>query len=231
MFDQEPFPGNPKILFIGNPTSSHVQGWINLLSETNFNVRLFACADGYPPADWKVKTYIITKYPPEKLDLEWRESWWPEPEKWYEFNDKVKIAMENEQARNAKIVEHNVWLQEINHITENYVRAAIGFEFKYQTLIFEYNNLILKVDSIRFLCGRISHWIKQYFLPRDSPARNISQTMGGNPYSLFFPGFPHLETYPAEPQILTSMFPIQEPQSKTPSPQEWLAEVIKILAA
>lgn len=85
MFDQDLYPGKPKILFVGSPYSSHVHGWIDLLAGGEFNVRLFACTDGCPPADWKVKTYIITNSVPEGLDAEWRESWWPEPEKWYAY--------------------------------------------------------------------------------------------------------------------------------------------------
>jgi glycosyltransferase involved in cell wall biosynthesis len=80
------YPDKPKILFIGNPGSSHVQGWINLLMGGEFNLRLFACTDGCPPNEWKVKTHIISKSLPEGLDAEWRETWWPMPEEWYAYN-------------------------------------------------------------------------------------------------------------------------------------------------
>ena len=106
MFDNDQYSGKPKILFIGNPYSSHVQAWINLLTDSGFNVRLFACTDGCPPADWKVKTYIISKSPPENLDREWRESWWPEPEEWYAFDEAVKQAVEEEKKREPIIAQH-----------------------------------------------------------------------------------------------------------------------------
>lgn len=106
MFDQDQHPGKPKILFVGNPYSSHVQGWINLLTDSEFNVRLFACTDGCPPSDWKVETYIITNSPPQGLDAKWRESWWPEPEKWYAFEEVVKQAVEDEKKREAIMAQH-----------------------------------------------------------------------------------------------------------------------------
>ena len=81
-FDVDSYPGRPKILFVGNPGSSHVQGWINLLSSAKLNVRLFSCTEGYPSSEWKTKTYLITKSPPRNLDADWRQSWWPAPEVW-----------------------------------------------------------------------------------------------------------------------------------------------------
>jgi glycosyltransferase involved in cell wall biosynthesis len=57
-FAKDPFPGKPKILFIGLPQSSHTHAWIDLLKDQEFNVRLFGLPTGIPPADWKVKTYI-----------------------------------------------------------------------------------------------------------------------------------------------------------------------------
>ena len=50
-----PYPGRPKILFIGLADSSHTQAWINLLAGGEFNVRLFAMPYG-PSLDWPLKT-------------------------------------------------------------------------------------------------------------------------------------------------------------------------------
>lgn len=57
-FGTDPFPGRPKILFIGLGESTHTQSWIDLLESADFNVRLFALPSGVPPADWEVKTYL-----------------------------------------------------------------------------------------------------------------------------------------------------------------------------
>ncbi len=55
---QDLYEGAPKILFIGLPQSSHTHGWINLLSESRFNVRLFGVPGGVPPRDWWVPSYV-----------------------------------------------------------------------------------------------------------------------------------------------------------------------------
>ncbi len=69
-FDKDPFPGKPKILFIGLAQSSHTQSWIDLLAGQEFNVRLFAMPKGFPSPDWPVKTYINVPY--EGVDDEFR---------------------------------------------------------------------------------------------------------------------------------------------------------------
>ena len=56
-FDQDPFPGRPKILFIGHGESTHTHAWIDLLKDEEFNVRLFALPTGVPPDSWWVRTY------------------------------------------------------------------------------------------------------------------------------------------------------------------------------
>lgn len=61
-FERDPHPGKPKILFIGLSQSSHTHAWINLLSESGFNVRLFAIPNGFPPSGWPVKTYLNLPY-------------------------------------------------------------------------------------------------------------------------------------------------------------------------
>lgn len=58
-FDSDPFPGYPKILFVGIAHSSHTHAWIDLLGNTEFNIRLFSTPDSHlPPHSWKVRTYI-----------------------------------------------------------------------------------------------------------------------------------------------------------------------------
>lgn len=57
-FGQDPYPGRPRILFVGFPESSHTHSWISLLDTADFNVRLFALPSAAPPAEWPVKTYL-----------------------------------------------------------------------------------------------------------------------------------------------------------------------------
>jgi hypothetical protein len=57
-FENDPFPGKAKILFIALGQSSHTHAWIDLLSGCEFNAHLFAMPKGYPPPDWPIKTYI-----------------------------------------------------------------------------------------------------------------------------------------------------------------------------
>lgn len=58
LFEHDPFPGNPKILFIGLAQSTHTHAWIDLLADSQFNVRLFGLPGGLPPEGWPVKTYV-----------------------------------------------------------------------------------------------------------------------------------------------------------------------------
>jgi glycosyltransferase involved in cell wall biosynthesis len=57
-FDVDPSPGQPKILFIGWPESSHTHSWIDLLEGSAFNYRLFCLPAAEPPAEWPVRCYL-----------------------------------------------------------------------------------------------------------------------------------------------------------------------------
>ena len=58
-FETDPYPGRPKILFVGLGGSTHTHAWIDLLSDSTFNIRLFALPDGgIPPDTWLVRTYL-----------------------------------------------------------------------------------------------------------------------------------------------------------------------------
>lgn len=57
-FEEDHYPGSPRILFIGFPESSHTHSWIELLDGEQFNVRLFSLPSAEPPAQWPVKTYL-----------------------------------------------------------------------------------------------------------------------------------------------------------------------------
>jgi len=75
-FKKDPYPGRPKILFVGLAESSHTHSWIELLNQSALNVRLFALPSGLPPKDWKVRTYI-THYGVGELDPETHASLYP----------------------------------------------------------------------------------------------------------------------------------------------------------
>src|SRR5208282_1469025 len=79
-FENDPFPGRTKILFIGHPLSTHVFSWIDLLAHAQINVRFFALPAYPPPADWPVRTYLGLSDPPEDLDRDTRISIHPSPE-------------------------------------------------------------------------------------------------------------------------------------------------------
>lgn len=81
-FDVDPYPGNPKILFIGLGSSSHTHAWIDLISQSKLNIRLFAAPGGWmPPVDWKVRTYLpqLSSQLSEDLDPTMRQALYPAP--------------------------------------------------------------------------------------------------------------------------------------------------------
>ena len=57
-FEKDPYPGKPKILFVGLAESTHTHAWIDLLLDAELNVRLFALPSGCPPDEWWVRTYV-----------------------------------------------------------------------------------------------------------------------------------------------------------------------------
>ena len=57
-FGRDPYPGRPRVLFVGLPQSTHTREWIDLLDGARLNVRLFALPDGTPPDGWRVRTYV-----------------------------------------------------------------------------------------------------------------------------------------------------------------------------
>ncbi|HEY0366557.1 MAG TPA: hypothetical protein VGC73_08795, partial [Pyrinomonadaceae bacterium] len=63
-FNSDPFPGRPRILFIGLGENTHTHSWIDLLEGAAFNVRLFSMPTGSPPDDWSVRTYVTCYHGP-----------------------------------------------------------------------------------------------------------------------------------------------------------------------
>ncbi|MBF89536.1 MAG: hypothetical protein CMG75_07695 [Candidatus Marinimicrobia bacterium] len=68
-FQKDEYPGEPKILFIGLAESTHTHAWIELLTDSNFNVRLFGLPSGYPSHDFPIRTY--NTYPFKKVNSDY----------------------------------------------------------------------------------------------------------------------------------------------------------------
>lgn len=71
-FEADPYPGRPKILFIGLGASSHTHSWVNLLDGSELNVRMFSVPEGgVPPNHWLVRTYLCESpgQLPDELDF------------------------------------------------------------------------------------------------------------------------------------------------------------------
>jgi hypothetical protein len=67
-FASDPFPGRPRILFVGFGEGTHTHAWIGLLDGSTFNVRMFALpTTTLPPDDWPVPTYV-SGVPSRRLD-------------------------------------------------------------------------------------------------------------------------------------------------------------------
>jgi glycosyltransferase involved in cell wall biosynthesis len=62
-FEQDDYPGEPRILFIGLGHSTHTHAWIDLLQRSSLNVRLFCTTNEAPPAGWRTRTYVLAKSP------------------------------------------------------------------------------------------------------------------------------------------------------------------------
>jgi len=70
-FDDDPYPGRPRVLFVGPADSTHTHAWIDLLAGSELNVRLFALPGGVPPDEWPVRTYV-TATTSRRLDAQTR---------------------------------------------------------------------------------------------------------------------------------------------------------------
>jgi glycosyltransferase involved in cell wall biosynthesis len=56
-FGPDPYPGGPRVLFVGLAESSHTHCWIDLLKGARINVRMFALPTAHPPDQLQVRTY------------------------------------------------------------------------------------------------------------------------------------------------------------------------------
>lgn len=72
-FERDPYPGKPKVLFVGLAESTHTHSWIDLLESAELNVRMFGLPSGAPPRGWWARTYLTAK-PPSEVDPSRRSS-------------------------------------------------------------------------------------------------------------------------------------------------------------
>lgn len=97
-FDVDPFPGEPRILFIGHAHSTHTHSWIDLLTGSKFNIRLFGVPTGYPPPSWKIRTYVTVQQLPENIDTKIHHCFHPTPQE--------RIGYRAEIEQHQKALEH-----------------------------------------------------------------------------------------------------------------------------
>ena len=98
LFEIDPYPGQPKILFVGLGISSHTHCWIDLLADSNLNVRLFSVpVGGTPPHNWKIPTYLCdpSSELPRGLDENNRKSFYPVPENTENSINRINVLKSN----------------------------------------------------------------------------------------------------------------------------------------
>src|SRR4051794_18158796 len=76
-FDREPYPGRPKILFVGWPETPHTHRWVDLLRDSPFNIRVFCLNSAQPPDDWWPRCYVTV---PGGTESGSRRTVFPQPE-------------------------------------------------------------------------------------------------------------------------------------------------------
>lgn len=170
-FERDTYPGKPKILFIGSPYSTHTHSWINLLSGTDFNVRLFGVGGGYPPHSWKVKTYLTDLHLPEGLDPATRLCLFPKPEEYHFHGSRCGQALRV--------------LKSIRKSFPRFLSATVRKELKHERRRGGWIRLAAKVISPeRWLAQVIREkWLVQ-IIRQWQP--DIIQTLGLDPAAFFF---------------------------------------------
>lgn len=119
-FGIDPYPGRPKILFIGIAASSHTRSWIDLLGSTQFNIRLFDMPAGYPPDDWPVRTYIIAENPRPGLDPNTRNCFYPTPDDQQSYLNRVDQWVAQNRKKPA------YWMSRVFRKAMNIVRFSMN---------------------------------------------------------------------------------------------------------
>jgi hypothetical protein len=130
-FAQDVYPGKPKVLFIGHGSSTHTLAWIDLLADTEINVRLFCLPGTYPPDYWPTRAYIVlpTEQIPSGCDAERRESFHllPYQLRQLEIERKnLEIELKNKMDMKMKAVKRNLlyWLIVVLKKVFNYISST-----------------------------------------------------------------------------------------------------------
>ena len=168
-FERDTYPGRPKILFVGSPFSTHAHSWIDLLSETDFNVRLFSAGDGIPPKGWKVRTYITARDLPEGLDLSSRLCLFPTPEEYWRGGKRGTNAL-----RQGRLV----WKTLLRVLRSFYLERFRG-EKKRAGLV----GLVENLSALRKKATSPEAWLEQV-VKQWKP--DIIHTLGLDPASFFY---------------------------------------------
>ena len=114
-FDIDPFPGKPRILFVGLSNSTHTHAWMDLLKNAEFNVRLFSVPYTSPPENWDTRVYISTPYSIAGLNPATRKCIVPTPEETQSAANPVLLQPKAASAEEwlAKIVAE--WRPDVIH--------------------------------------------------------------------------------------------------------------------
>lgn len=135
-FDIDPYPKSPKILFIGLGISTHTHSWIDLLSGSRLNVRLFSVpGGGLPPSEWEIPTYVceLTSLLPFGLDTGNRKSLYPLPEELKSFDEEIRLFEDEIQKRKAALEKNTVFK------LSNFLRNKVNFGMRFGMPYLDYN--------------------------------------------------------------------------------------------
>jgi hypothetical protein len=132
LFNTDPYPGRPRILFVGIPYSTHTHSWIDLLRGEEFNPRLFALPEGVPPDTFDVPTYVTARDLPRGMDGANRLTLWPTPEEWDAYQSGV-AALQADNARAMEIV-HRLMQKSPSHFSWAFLSLMLRREVKKSNL-------------------------------------------------------------------------------------------------
>src|SRR5574342_565102 len=154
LFELDPYPGSPKILFIGLGASTHTHSWIDLLANARLNIRLFSVPGaGIPPPDWRIRTYICNPsfQLPRGLDPVYRQSFYPLPEE--------VDAHEKELKRRTSFRFINFATKALNRAGQAFGVPILYYDFTgYSDLRSRNSKDIKEVTPDEWLAGIIRNW-------------------------------------------------------------------------
>jgi len=217
MFETDPFPGKPKILFIGHPSSSHTVSWIDLLKGQEFNIRLFGLPTGLPPDDWSVRTYVTIDDLPYDLDVNTRLWFYPRPQ------EKQEVR---QYALTLEAIRQNLDKQ-IN-LSREVVKATLNLEFDQlkSELIQTMEDYLQqnREQSLYYQSKVAIKRIKRLLSPSKSSNSSVSKIIEDVQVGTGEPGFPPIENSLEE---LIPPQPVVQYSTRFPTIEDWLADIIR----